>query len=414
MWCVLLKWVLLALMTAAGSAAQAPRTVATPIGSWGRGAWSWFADPRAIHVDSPRDETFAGWIGWNGSIEVGSDDALTGATATHTVGHLFHDDHGSPALQVEPDKRLTVFWSGHNGRAMHYRTTLRPEDISAWGPVGEVPARLPGSLGFTYPNPVMVAGRLYLFWRGADWSADYATRSPAGGWGPARRVIASPHQRPYVKVAEDGTGGIALAFTDGHPRELATSIYYAAVSDGWVRHASGRPIARLGTGPIRPAQGDRVYDAARTHVSSWVWDVAVDRGGHPVVVYATFPSVRTHAYWYARWDGRRWVSHFMTFAGPTISPRTIETEYSGGITLDHAEPSIVYLSKRVHGWFELERWVTNDGGYRWRHMTVVRTPGADDVRPVVPRGPSGSLRLVWLRGHYGSYASYRTSVAYLR
>ena len=158
-----------------------------------------------------------------------------------------------------------------------------------------------------------------------------------------------------------------------------------------------------------------MYSGAKRHVSSWVWDVALDSRQQPVIVYATFPSVRNHAYWYARWNGQRWVSHFMTFAGPTISPGTIETEYSGGIALDHSDPSIVYLSRKVNGSFEIEKWDTANGGHTWHHSTIVRTPGAANVRPIVPRGDgTGLIKLLWLHGHYISYTAYRTSIAYLR
>ena len=149
-------------------------------------------------------------------------------------------------------------------------------------------------------------------------------------------------------------------------------------------------------------------------MSSWVWDVALDSRQRPVIVYATFRSLSNHAYWYAHWDGQRWVSHFMTYAGPTISPGTIETEYSGGIALDHADPSIVYLSRKVNSWFEIERWVTTTAATPGSHSTVVRTPGTGNVRPVVPRGGGkGLIKLLWLHGHYISYTAYRTSIAYL-
>jgi BNR repeat-containing family member len=388
------------------------------IGILGKGSWSWFADPRAVDLGPPYTETIVGWIDWTGNVTVGAIDPACGFQQTDVVGHLFHDDHGAPAILVEPDKRITVFWSGHNGHTMSYRTSVNPGDISSWGPVQHVISRLPGHLGFTYPNPVLLSGegdKLYLFWRGADYSADYETRTVGGRWSSARKVIHNPGQRPYVKVATNGRDTIAFAYTNGHPRETTTSIYYAAYRGGWLRHASGRPIARLGSGPILPRAGDLVYDGAKTHVSSWVWDVALDSRQRPVIVYATFPSVSNHAYWYARWNGQRWISHFMTFAGPTISPGTIETEYSGGIALDHSDPSIVYLSRKVHGWFEIERWVTDDGGSIWHHSNVVRTPGTANLRPVVPRGGgAGLVKVTWLHGHYGSYSNYRTSVAYLR
>jgi hypothetical protein len=128
-----------------------------------------------------------------------------------------------------------------------------------------------------------------------------------------------------------------------------------------------------------------------------------------VIVYATFPSVSNHAYWYARWDGRRWISHFLAAAGPSISPGTIETQYSGGIALDHSKPSILYLSRRVGRWFRIERWRTTDGGYRWSHTTVAGT-GGDATRPVVARGGTGGLSLAWMGGHYGRYIHYRTTI----
>ncbi len=223
----------------------------------------------------------------------------------------------------------------------------------------------------------------------------------------------STNERPYLKVDGNGSNTIALAFTNGHPRNVPTSIYYAAYRDGWLWTAGGRRIARMGHGPISPSQADVVYNAHATGVRSWVWDVALGKGDHPVIVYATFPSNANHAYWYARFDGRRWVSHFLTYAGPSISPDTIEYEYSGGITLDHSDPSILYLSRKVGGSYQIERWVTSDGGARWRHSVVVRGGAVDNVRPVVPRG-GGPTSLLWLRGDYINYRSYRTEIAYLR
>jgi BNR repeat-containing family member len=387
-------------------------------GSWGHGAWSWFGDPRAVYVAGQYQEIFVGWIDWTGKVTVGAYDPAFGLMSRQVIGSLFHDDHSAPSIFVEPDHRLTVFWSGHDGTRMYYRSTLRPEDISAWGPLQRVPARMKGGLGFTYPNPVLLpseSDRLYLFWRGADWSADYATRDLAGQWQPAHEMIRVPGERPYVKVDSNGRDKIVFAFTNGHPRNVLTSVYYAAYRHGWLWTAAGRRIARMGSGPIAPQQADLVYDARKTHVRAWVWDVALDRQGRPVIVYATFPRNHRHKYWYAAWSGTRWVSHFLTVGGRTISPGTIEFEYSAGLTLDHSNPSIVYLSRQVRGGYEIERWQTPDGGTHWRHSVVVPADGTENVRPIVPRGwDSGPMRLLWLHGHYGTYTHYRTSIDYLR
>jgi hypothetical protein len=371
----------------------------------------------AVSVPGRVERTFAGWIDWNGNVIVASYDPRLGVSRTYALGAVFPDDHDAPTILVEPDKRLTAFWSEHNGGEMYSRTTLLPEDIRYWGPVEDVSSQVSGPDGVTYPNPVLLpaeGNRLYLFWRGADYSADYATRESNGRWSAARELISAPGQRPYVKVATNGTDLIALAYTDGHPRERITSLYYAAYSHGWLHSASGRRIGRLGDGPIAAQQGDLIYSGQKKGVSCWVWDVALDAHERPVVVYATFPPGGNHAYWYATWTGRRWVSHFMTFAGPTISPGTLELQYSGGITLDHSDPSIVYLSRKDKGWFEIERWTTADGGRGWHHATVVPGRGTDNVRPVVPRrAPGGAIDLLWMRGRYNYYTTFRTSIAYL-
>jgi hypothetical protein len=131
-------------------------------------------------------------------------------------------------------------------------------------------------------------------------------------------------------------------------------------------------------------------------------------------VYATFPKRDEAVYWYAVYNGRRWVSHRLTIGGGSISPGTIEYEYAGGISLDHSNPSVVYASVQVPGGWEIQRWTTSDGGVHWTHATVVTADSTDNVRPVVPRGyDGGAMGLLWLRGPYRSYTTYRTSIAFL-
>jgi hypothetical protein len=371
-----------------------------------------------VHVGGPAGPTFAGWIDWNGDITVGAFDPHFAALEPRVVGHAYHDDHSNPSLLVEPDGRLTVFWSGHNGKQMYYRSTLHPEDINSWTAMAHVRQDITGPDGFTYPNPVLLPAeqnQLYLFFRAADWSVGFARRSAAGAWSRTHVVIRAPGQRPYVKVADNGSDTIALAFTNGHPRNTLTSIYYAAYRHGSLWTARGQWIGRLGAPPISPSRAQVVYDAHTTHVAAWVWDVAFGRRGRPVIVYATFPRHAGAVYWYAVFNGRRWVSHRLIDGGGSISPGTIEDEYAGGVTLDHTDPSVVYASVQVSGGWEIQRWTTSDGGAHWNHTTVVPAGSTQNVRPVVPRGyDGGPLGLLWLRGRYRSYTTYRTSIAFLR
>src|SRR5690348_13872444 len=64
--------------TSPAPTATAPPGSNESIGSWGPGAWSWFADPRAVEVDG---KTFVGWIDWDGRVTIGGFDPDGGAQA---------------------------------------------------------------------------------------------------------------------------------------------------------------------------------------------------------------------------------------------------------------------------------------------------------------------------------------------
>lgn len=70
-----------------------------------------------------------------------------------------------------------------------------------------MPSNVGGSLGFTYPSPVLLPAadnNLNLFWRGADWGEDYAIRTVGWRWSQAHELIRVPGQRPYLKVDSIG------------------------------------------------------------------------------------------------------------------------------------------------------------------------------------------------------------------
>jgi hypothetical protein len=231
----------------------------------------------------------------------------------------------------------------------------------------------PGNLGYTYPNPAQLRGeasRIHLFWRGGDWEPAFSTSPDGLSWTAARRLIRVAGQRPYVKVAGDHEQRIHVAFTDGHPRNTPTSIYYARYRNGAWSLADGRHICTVDQLPFTPRQADVVYDVTQHHFRAWVHDVAFDAAGQPLIVFAIFRSATDHRYHYARWTGNAWEDHFVTLAGGFIDEDGGEVQYSGGITFDHEDPSVVYLSREVDGQWEIERWRTGDAGSSWAHTAI--------------------------------------------
>lgn len=401
---------------AAGNASAPVRhdwTVVPDEMTLGDGAWSWFADPRAVH-DPVRGRTYVGWVNRDGDVKVAAyDHALFNRVTADLRPRLESDDHANPAIQVLPDGRLRVFYSAHGGARMYYRTSLAPGDVSAWEPEQTVPGNTSGSRGYTYPNPIRLAAerRTYLFWRGGNYNPTFATQDDGSDtWTTPRNLVFVNGQRPYVKYDIGGEDTIHFAFTNAHPREAGdVNIYYAAYRGGAIVRADGTQVGTLAA-PITPQVADLVYDGTE---NAWIHDVAQDSEGHPVIVFARFPTPDDHRYMYARWTGTEWAVREITPAGGSISDDGREAQYSAGITLDHEDPSVVQLSRRVGAAYEVETWRTPDGGATWERRAVTAGSTVKNVRPVTPRGMTAfgaDLSVVWMHGIYTSYLDYQTSI----
>jgi len=392
------------------------------------GAWCWFGDPRGVRFQGVHDKVYAGWVDSEGSIVVSSLDLDSGASLVHTLHPGFNkDDHASPSLLVLPDGRVVVFYTSHGSDVadgMFFRISAEPEDITEWSERYEIGSNTEGPRGYTYPNPVQLSeegGRIYLFWRGGNFKPSFSFTDDLTTWAPARTLIqseASTTVRPYVKIDSDGVDRIDFAFTDGHPRnEPTNSIYYLRYRAGAFTRADGFPVGSMEDLPLIHERADLVYDGAETGVRAWIWDVASAADGHPVIVYTRLPDESDHRLHYARWTGEEWLDTEITAAGgwfPKTPQDVVEPEphYSGGVVLDHDDPSVVYLSRPVDGTFEIERWWTGDGGITWESRPITLGSTNDNVRPFVVRNHGdGSPAVLWMENrHYRHYLDFESAI----
>jgi hypothetical protein len=410
------------------------------------GAWCWFQDPRAVHYVGVHDRTYIGYVTSRGDIDVASQDALTSKLTRTTLHPLLQaDDHAAPGLSVLPDGRIAAFYSKHGGTQMLYRISLHPEDISSFGPEQTVPTNTTNGGLYTYGNPVYLSAehRLYLFFRSGDNRPAMTWTSPASGykvWAVAKDlavpdgVAGSP--RPYVKYATNGVDTITFAFTDGHPREVANNSVYAAIlRKGVLRAPDGSPLTaidptaegdeapadtQLPVGPVHTnslttANGGLVYDGSGPGGVGWVESMALAPQDTPVIVYSTYADPADAIYRYARWNGTGWTDSEITDAGGKITTGTAEPQYSGGADIDHNSPGTVYLSRETYPGseqWELEVWTTSDGGATFGSQSALTSESVlKNVRPVVPWGPPGEIRLLWMAGSYDIWnGGFRTQL----
>src|SRR4030095_8055286 len=264
------------------------------------GAWCWFSDPRAIYFKGRHKRTYAGWVDSSGNIIVGFYDHDLKRTETKVLHKNFEkDDHDNPSLIMDRQGKLMVFYSKHaTPEPIYMLKAKKAEDISEWETAAKL--NLNDSIAYaglsntyTYTNICRLANEkdtLYIFWRGGDFKPNFSVSNDGGKTWTAGRILILPERiykdrRPYLKVASKHKDVIHFAFTDGHPNvEPTNSIYYAKYRDNALHKANGEKIADMAALPIHPQHADLVYDATKTNERAWIWDVAENKEGEPVIV----------------------------------------------------------------------------------------------------------------------------------
>jgi hypothetical protein len=375
------------------------------------GAWTWYGDPKAFYYNGEYEKTYIVWINSHGDAEIGSFNHRSKETVQSVLHvNLQRDDHAHPSLLLRSDGRITAFYSAHNGAHLYFRTTVHPEDITQWSDEREVGVNSSGTKGYTYPNVVTLSeenNTVYLFWRGADWQPTFSTSTDGVNWTTARTLI-QESGRPYVKMESNGHDEIHFVFERGHRRN-ENNFYYMCYRKSALYKADGTKIKSMDQLPVRAEEAEVLYDTQVEDVSASVWDIALDSRGFPVIVYVKFvDNSSDHRYYYLRWNGVSWLRHELTKGGGSMGG---EAQFSGGLTLDHRNPSLVYLSRPVNGMFEIERWITADEGKTWSSTPVTAHSKNKNTRPCVPRNhPGGEAGLIWMYGSYDAYTSYNTGV----
>lgn len=401
------------------------------------GATCWFADPRTLTVKGDGvNYTYIGYIDNYGNVRATQYDNNTEDYEEVLVrSNLQPDDHNNPTFLELPDHKIMIFYSRHTDEpCFYYRVSKEPYDITTFGEEH----RLATEKNTTYPNPTILESdpnHIYLTWRGVEWHptiAQLEMPSEDNGyttkftWGP-RQIVQSTlgsNIRPYAKYASNGKDKIWLTYTGTHPDNVGTNpIYcnYISIPELKLYDMKGNELSDLKSSTVYTVSGNETdpnYVVDRTNnYRDWVWEIALDERGEgenkvefPVIAMVKIDgSKKVHNYYYATYTGSGW--NIFDLPDPSFNTffhQTSATEncYSGGMSIDKANPHIVYASIPVDGAFgrvwEIVKWTLNENYTAViDEEFITKDSMKDNARPYVSNGSAdGDLRITWFNGDY--------------
>ena len=417
------------------------------------GAWTWFNDERAIFHEG---SLFTGYVKGDGQFGITRYDPAANRSfhmILSTAASRQQDDHDNPSITALPDGKLLVLYSNHGSESRFDRRIALvnlPSADADWGP--ETVVVTPS--GNTYANTYALsaeANRIYNFHRCISYNPTLTLSNDNGvTWGTSTRFIktGTGGTRPYARYCSNHTDRIDLTYTDGHPRDVNNSLYHLYYRDGAFRRSDGTVVKALADLPLDHDAGERgtviyQYSAAAwaagqdaddyiPSARAWNWDIHYGRDGHPVCVFQaqrdnvggsgwTYDRIY---YYYARWTGAAWEKKFIAHAGRPLY--SAEDDYAGGISIDPANPGVVYFSSnaaapfhladldnvplRANNRYEIYRGVTTDGGQTFSWEQLTDNSPMDNLRPIVPENHGYGRAVLWFYGAYTSYTSFSTRV----
>lgn len=403
--------------------------------------YTWYAEPKAMYYEGTHKRTYMAWNTSTGTKGIAYYDHDTKDTFVTTLPPMPYgaDDHNHPAIIARPDGKIMIFCTGHDGGNITELISKNPEDISSW----ESPIYPGGNGGYCYPNAVFLKGegtkgRFYLFFRDAQWEPWFCTSDDWGlTWGSKYHMFTGGSYKPYCKYASDDSVEIHVVVEreNRQGNSAVKPIYFMKYKGGTWYCANGRQLATMATLPVHDYDMDTIFYANRFGCSNTCYDLALDANKNPVTVMDMFKDTAINIYWYMRWTGTSWFKTPMVNSG---NYRGAQSGFAAGITLDHENPSNVYLCRQMLKptatpfnladtsytnyknnlkttcWtasaypHELEKWSTKDGGATWDTMPITRNTANTYMNtnclPCVPRHhkTGTKIEVYWLNGLYQS------------
>jgi len=228
---------------------------------------------------------------------------------------LMTDNHGPPALLIDNNGYLHVFYGAHTGALKHSKSTY-PETISSWIVMPDVTSAA------TYPQVIQMSdGTIYLFYRAGEHADDWVYRTSLNNglsWSKETAIIdgIKPRDAFYAMFIKGSNNTIHAAFIwkdDNNSLGAPRVEYYHRYNIYYIfKDTDGRWKNILGTNltlPLTKTNADiyaKVYDSGRNHTQIPV--IKVDSNNNPYILFLTggYYGSTSYTYKFAKRTGDFW------------------------------------------------------------------------------------------------------------
>jgi len=284
----------------------------------------------------------------------------------------------------------------------------------------------------SYANPWYVGSAIFAGVRSVDTTPSLLTSTDGGAtlhyYG---RLVAAPNVgfvAGYYKYWGNNSDRIDFVGTEGHPRDVDTSLWHGYLKSGKLFDSSGAVVDDNAADdnpqtlqhfthllPSGVTLGNVTLNRLWNHDIARFADgtIAVLGQGRVVGSNADDPDLRLI---YARFDGSAWRGSYLAKAGRKLFAD--EQDFTGLGALHPENPNIIFVSTNVDprddttplAKHEIFEGVTCDGGVTWRWAPLTQGSTVDNLRPVVPKWDASHTLLLWLKGTYVSAQLYSLAV----
>jgi hypothetical protein len=222
---------------------------------------------------------------------------------------------------------------------------------------------------------------------GVTWSSRTALWSP------------TPATESYWTTDSNGTDRIDFAATNG--TSGTANVYHFYYTGGNVYKSNGT-LMGAATTQFTTADATQVYSGASSG-ARFVGSLAYN-AGNPIIVFPVGEVTAAADFKYATSAAGVWTVRQIVNTG-----RFGDAWFEGGIVLDQAAPTHVYLPVYTAGQWQVFLYITTDAGVTW--ATRQLSTGADaSFYPHVVRNHGSSLVVIWLYGTATAYTNYSLGI----